>query len=102
MKKINAQEMIISGMSMYEFSVPDNITGDPVANATVLISELNLVTTTDEDGYYLFDEVPVGSFTISCHATGYKLPANVTVTITDTQPQDVNFGLEPEAGTQAA
>ena len=61
--------------------MPDNITGDPVADATVLITKLGLVTTTDEDGYYLFDEVPVGSYTLSCHAAGYKLPAYVPVTV---------------------
>jgi hypothetical protein len=94
--------MIISGMSMYEFSVPDNVTGDPVANATVLITKLGMVANTDADGYYLFDEVPAGTFTLSCHAPDYKLPANVAGTIIDTMPQDVNFGLEPEAGTQAA
>jgi hypothetical protein len=83
-------------------TVSDNATGDPVANATVHISELGLVANTDSDGYFLFDEVPAGTFTLSCHATDYKLPATITVTITDTMPQDVNFGLEPEAGTQAA
>ena len=102
MKKINTQEMIISGMSMYEFSVPDNITGDPVADATVLITKLGLVTTTDEDGYYQFGEVPVGSFTISCHATGYKLPANVPVTATGTEALQLNFGLEAEVVESAA
>ncbi len=83
-------------------TVSDNATGDPVANATVHISELGLVANTDSDGYFLFDEVPAGTFTLSCHATDYKLPATITVTITDTMPQDVNFGLEPEVGTQAA
>jgi len=83
-------------------TVSDNVTGDPVANATVLITELGLVANTDADGYFLYDEVPAGIFTLSCHAPDYKLPANITVTITDTMPQDVNFGLEPEAGTQAA
>ena len=83
-------------------TVTDTTTGEPVAEATVLITEINLVTTTDEDGYYLFDEVPVGSFTISCHAAGYKLPANVPVTISDTQPLQLDFELEPEVGELAA
>jgi hypothetical protein len=78
------------------------ITGEPVAGATVLVTELNLVVTTDEDGYYLFDEVPVGAFTVTCHAAGYKLPANVPVTITDTVPLQINFELEPEAVVEAA
>ncbi len=87
---------------MCEFSVPDNVTGDPVANATVLLTELGLVANTDADGYYLFDEVPVGSFTISCHATGYKLPANVPVTATGTEALQLNFSLEAEVVETAA
>jgi hypothetical protein len=83
-------------------TVTDTATSEPVIGATVLVTELNLVVTTDEDGYYLFDEVPVGAFTISCHAAGYKLPTNVPVTISDTQPLQLDFGLEPEVGEQAA
>lgn len=69
---------------------------------TEIVTELEQVATTDKYGYYLFDEVPAGVFTISCHATAYKLPANVPVTITDTEPLQLNFGLEPEIGEQAA
>jgi len=83
-------------------TVTDTATGEPVEGATVMITELNLVTTTDEDGYYLFDEVPVGSFTISCHATGYKLPANVPVTATGTEALQLNFRLEAEVVESAA
>lgn len=80
----------------------NSTTGEPVAGATVMVTELNLVVTTDEDGYYLFDEVPVGSFTVSCHAPGYKLPEIVPVSITGTEPLQLNFELEPEVGEQAA
>jgi len=83
-------------------TVTTTATGEPLAGATILVTELNLVTTTDEDGYYLFDEIPVGAFTISCHAAGYKLPANVPVSISDTQPLQLDFELEPEVGEQAA
>jgi len=76
--------------------------GEPVEGATVMITELQLVATTDEDGYYLFDEVPVGSFTISCHATGYKLPANVPVTVTGTEALQLDFSLETEVVESAA
>lgn len=84
----------ISGM------VTESNTGAPVANATAMITELTQVVTTDEDRYYLFDEVPAGTFTLTCHAKGYKLPANVTVTVTDTQSLQVNFELQPEVVEQ--
>ena len=83
-------------------TVTDGVTGEPIAGATVIIIELNLVATTDEDGYYLYDEIPVGAFTISCHATGYKLPEIIPVTVTGTEPLQLNIELEPEAGEQAA
>ncbi len=87
---------------MCEFYVSDNITGDPVADATVLITKLGLFVNTNADGYYLFDQVPGGTFTISCHATGYKLPANVPVTATGTEALQLNFSLEAEVVESAA
>jgi len=74
----------------------DSATGNPLVDATVLITELNLIAITDEDGYYLFDEIPVCSFNISCHAKGYKLPADEKVTITGTEPLQINFSLDPD------
>jgi hypothetical protein len=68
----------------------------------VIVTELNLVATTNEDGYYLFDEVPVDSFTFSYRATGYKLPENVPVSVTCTEPLQLNFSQEPAVGEQAA
>jgi len=83
-------------------TVAHSATNEPVAGATVMIPELELVTTTDEDGYYLFDEVPVGAFTVSCHCTGFKLPANVPVTFTGDEALQLNFSLEPEVVETAA
>jgi enamine deaminase RidA (YjgF/YER057c/UK114 family) len=78
----------------------DSVTNEPVVGATVMVPELELVTTTDEDGFYLFDEVPVGAFTISCHAAGYKLPADVMLTVTGTESLQLNFELEAEGVTE--
>jgi hypothetical protein len=99
-RKATAKEVEI--LTDLSGTVTNSSAGEPIAGATVMITELNLVTTTDEDGYYLYDEVPVGSFTVSCHTTGYKLPANVPVTVTGTEPLQLDFQLEPEVGEQAA
>jgi hypothetical protein len=85
----------ISGM------VTDTTNDQPVANATVMITELGIVTTTDGDGYYLLEDVPAGTFKISCHAPGYKLPDDAAVTIADAQSQQIDFSLEPEVAEQA-
>ena len=83
-------------------TVTDIITGEPVANATVDVAERELITTTDADGYYQFDEVPVGDSTLSCHASGYRLPEKVKVNAADGESLQVDFSLQPDAGEQAA
>jgi len=92
------QDSIIDLLSEISGTVTDIITGSPVANATVDIAERELITTTDADVYYQFDEVPVGDSTISCHATGYRLPERVKVNAADGESLQVDFSLQPEAG----
>jgi len=81
--------------------VTDITTNEPVANATVDIADRELITTTDADGYYLFEEIPKGDFTLSCHATGYRLPEKVTVKANG-ESLLVDFNLQPDAGEAAA
>ena len=83
-------------------SVINNATSEPLAGATVMVTELELVAITDADGYYLFDEVPAGRFTLSCHSTGFVVPANATVLVDGTESLELNFSLDPVAGEQAA
>lgn len=77
-------------------TVTDKLTGYPVANATIDIADRGLLVVTDEDGYYLIDELPDGKYLLGCHATGYKLAAIENVTIADGISLQVNFSLEPE------
>lgn len=83
-------------------TVTDITTGEPVANATIDIAASELLTTTDADGYYLFEELPSGDYTLSCHATGYRLPEKVKVKAADGESLQIDFNLQPEAGEQAA
>lgn len=80
----------------------NSATNEPVAGATVMITELEMVTTTDDDGYYLLDEVPVGAFILTCHALNFKLPAPEPVTFTGTDDLQLNFSLEPEVSVVVA
>ena len=77
-------------------TVTDSVTGDPVANATIDIADRGLLVVSDQDGYYLIDELPHGDYFLSCHATGYKLAATENVTVADGISLEVNFSLEPE------
>jgi hypothetical protein len=83
-------------------TVTNSTTNEPVAGATVMITELERVTTTDDDGYYLYDEVPVGTYTLNCYAKGYKLPATESVTATGTEELQLNFHLELEVNAMVA
>jgi hypothetical protein len=83
-------------------TVTDSVTGDPVANATIDIADRGLLVVTDQDGYYLIDELPDGGYLLSCHATGYKLAATENVIIADGISLEVNFSLEPEIVVKAA
>ncbi len=55
-------------------TVSDATTGLPVAGAQVKIIEQGWSVTTDADGDFLFDELPAGHITLTCHAPGYEVP----------------------------
>lgn len=69
--------------------------GNPIANATVLLPQLNRTTTTGANGAYSFDDVPMGNYYIIARAPGY-LDGNVSANFTPSAPsQIVNFDLTP-------
>ena len=76
-------------------TVTDSVTGLAVANATINVVEQEAAYTTDADGYYLIDELEGGSYTITCHATGYEVPQQVTCEMTAGQSLVVDFSLVP-------
>ncbi len=55
-------------------TVSDAATGLPVAGAVVKLIEQGWSITTDGDGDFLFDDLPGGHLTLSCHASGYEVP----------------------------
>jgi TonB-dependent receptor len=57
--------------------IADIETTDPLANATVSIKELGKGTTSDENGYYFFETLPPGKYTLELSFVGYK---KITVT----------------------
>ena len=79
-------------------TVTNIVTGLPVVNATVDIAGRELITITDADGYYQFDEVPVGDLIIGCNAPGFRVPEKVKVKAADGESLQVDFNLQPEAG----
>lgn len=52
--------------------IVDIETSDPLANATVVIRELGKGATADEQGYYYFESLPPGKYTLELSFAGYK------------------------------
>ena len=84
-------------------TVTDSITNEPISGANISIPEYDLVTETDEDGYYLFSDLLLGKYKIKCSITGYQVPDIQTVEITETTTTlDVDFSLEAVDTVNAA
>ncbi|MDY0103760.1 MAG: carboxypeptidase-like regulatory domain-containing protein [Lentimicrobium sp.] len=69
--------------------------GNALSMATVAIPDLDLIANTDEDGYYLFDELPAGNYTVTCHLYGFEVPSPVQFTIASGESLVVDFTLTP-------
>lgn len=96
-KNVDAEQGEISGI------VLDSNTGLPVEGATVSIPEYDLVTVTDEDGYYIFSDLLTGSYRINCSCQRYQVPAEIAAEITlNITSVDADFNLEPVEVVSAA
>lgn len=69
--------------------------GQPIEYAIINLVGFDMVTETDADGYYLFENLPATSFTLSCHCPGYQLPEPVTFQAKAGENLVVDFSLTP-------
>ncbi|MCF8367628.1 MAG: carboxypeptidase regulatory-like domain-containing protein [Bacteroidales bacterium] len=67
--------------------------GAPVDGATVTINNGTYSTTSGTDGYYMIDNVLVGTWPISCSATGYNVISGGTVDVTNGGTSTIDFGM---------
>ena len=70
------------------------MTAEPVKDATVLIEELRLQTTTGPDGTYVFDNVPPGNYHVLVVANGFT-PKRLEIAV-DAGPRTRDASLDPE------
>lgn len=91
----------ISEVSEVTGTVTASDTGLPIEGVSVEISDLNLSTVTDEDGYYQLENVPVGQFSISCHMTGYVTPEAQVINSVSDDSLMVDFIISPASASQA-
>jgi len=91
-KKKSAETLALCDISG---TVTDSVTNLPVANATVLLTGDETVYTTDEDGYYLIEDVTDGARIINCFAPGYDKTQPVQDTIGVGESVIIDFNLVP-------
>lgn len=76
-------------------TVTNALTGKAVKDAVINLVGFDMATETDADGYYLFEDLPETSFTVSCHCAGYQLPEPVTFQAKAGENLVVDFSLTP-------
>lgn len=75
--------------------VTNAATGEPIADANISLIEHTYVLQTDENGNYLFDELPENTYTVSCHAIGYLVPPEAKLIVGKNESVIWNFELSP-------
>jgi len=70
---------------------------EPIEGANVVVEGTELSATTDGNGDYEIDDVPVGTYTVTASAEGYKSASQENVEVSDNTTSTVNFTLEPSA-----
>lgn len=73
-------------------TVTDYQTGEPIENASVILSPSGLSKQTDASGHYQFDELDVQQYTITVQKAGYQ-PNRKTVTAISGETQQVDIQL---------
>ena len=75
--------------------ITDSVTGLPLANATINLVDQELAYTTDNDGYYLIDELEPQTYKVSCYAVGYNVPQAVTCELKEGESLLIDFSMVP-------
>ena len=76
-------------------TVTNSLTGEPLANAVINLIFPEIIVETDEDGYYLIEDLVAVEHTLTCHLPMYEVPAEVKVTAAAGESLVVNFELVP-------
>lgn len=77
-----------------EGTVRNAETGDPIADARVAIVGADLTATTNENGYYMIANVPVGTYSVRASVIGYQPVTITNQAVTSGLPATVNFALQ--------
>jgi pimeloyl-ACP methyl ester carboxylesterase len=76
-------------------TVKDVQNEDPIEGAHVVVESTDLSDDTDSTGYYLIEDVPPGSYTITATKTGYDPSTFEGQTVSEGDTTEVSFTLVP-------
>ncbi len=74
--------------------VTDNLTGDPLIGANVIISGTTMGAATDQNGHYFINNVPPGVYTLRAMMMGFKQLEMENVKVSADLTTEVDFVLE--------
>ncbi|MGR4064325.1 MAG: carboxypeptidase regulatory-like domain-containing protein [Vulcanimicrobiaceae bacterium] len=81
-------------------TIVDSATKQPVAGATITVDTI-LTATTDANGKFKIDRVPVGIFDYTIAAQGHKV-AQASTTAEPGKPLELDVALDPDSSVKAA
>jgi Carboxypeptidase regulatory-like domain len=85
---------VLAQTSRIEGTVRRAETGDPVPGASVSVVGTSLTGTTNANGYYAIDNVPVGTYNVRVNVIGFQ-PVTITNQVVSAGlPTTVNFSLQ--------
>ncbi|AXY74372.1 TonB-dependent receptor [Paraflavitalea soli] len=76
--------------------ITDIETTDPLGNASVIVKELGKGTMSDENGFYYFDSLPPGKYTLELSFAGYKKTMASGIEIKQDAPNQYDGTLQAE------
>ena len=85
----------VAQQSRVEGTVRSSQSRDPVANARVSVVGTNLFSTTNENGYYAIENVPVGTYDVRVQVIGFQSVVFTNQRVAAGLPTTVNFELAP-------
>ena len=85
---------LVSGFGILYGNVTDE-NENPIEEATVSVQELNVSTTTDEDGSYYFESLACGNYTLKVSMPTYVDQVESKIEIKDNEETEMNFCLLP-------
>lgn len=76
-------------------TITDSVSGLPIENANLTLVQNAFTSPSDDDGYYLFDELAEGTYTVQCFAHGYQVPLPAKVKLLNGESLLIDFTLIP-------